>query len=211
MLNRLVLRTIAAIVLSSAVSLSLLAAADAAPPVDRDWPCQQVLAPALTTGMVWKGPAIDDVGDWHADPEVAALVQRAAPSDVSVEQGEAAIGEFVRKLGSERTRPVSLALAGLLDETNRERAQMIERIKALAERQRNLGALISRLTAELDAMPAEPQGEASAARVELQQRWTFTSRTYTEVQRTMRYACQVPVSLDARLGAYARTLEAALQ
>jgi uncharacterized protein YukE len=191
--------------------LSLPAAADEAPRAGHDWPCQQELVPALTPAMMWTGPPIDDIGDWHAEPRVVELVQKIAPRDVSVEQGEAAIGEFTRGLGADRTRPVLLAFAGLLDETNRERAEVIERIKQLGERQRNLAALIGRLTAELDAMPANPQGEAAASRAELQQRWTFTSRTYVDVQRTMRYACQVPAALDARLRAYTHALEAALK
>ena len=61
-------------------------------------------------------------------------------------------------------------------------------------------------TFPLDAMPAEPAGEQAAERADLQQRLTFTSRTYAQVQSTMRYACQVPATFDRRLGAYAHML-----
>ena len=197
---------------SAALILMLLpAVAAAAPKSDPDWPCQQLLVPQLTAGMVWDGPPLEGLGDWHAEPAVAALVQRAAPEDVSAADGEAAIAEFLRGLTGDRARLVGLAFAGLLDETNRTRADVIQRIKDLAERQRNLAALIARLTSELDASPAAAQGDAAQARAELQQRWTFTTRSYNEVQRTMRYACEVPITLDARLGDYARALEAALQ
>ncbi len=64
-------------------------------------------------------------------------------------------------------------------------------------------------TAQLDAMPEKP-GEPSPERAELTDRWNYTSRAYNEVQQTMRYACEVPAQLDARLGAYARALQAAL-
>jgi hypothetical protein len=185
------------------------AASAAAPGADPDWPCQQVLVPTLSAGMLWSGPALDQAGDWHADPEVAALVQRIAPGDVPVEQGEAAISAFAKTLGANRARRLTLVFAGLLEETNRQRSQMIERIKDLGQRQRNLAKLIDRLTAELDAAPSDAQGDA-AGRAELQQRWTFTSRTYAEVQRTMQYACDAPRTLDARLGSYAHTLQAAL-
>lgn len=199
--------------LAAALILLLLpaAAAAAAPKSDPDWPCQQLLVPQLTAGMVWNGPPLEGLGDWHAEPAVAALVQRAAPEDVSAADGEAAIAEFLHGLKGDRRRLVGLAFVGLLDETNRTRAEVIQRIKDLAERQRNLATLISRLTAELDATPTAAQGDAAPARAELQQRWTFTTRSYNEVQRTMRYACEVPVTLDARLGDYARALEAALQ
>jgi uncharacterized protein YukE len=192
------------------LALALLPAlAAAAPTSDPDWPCRQVLVPQLTAGTLWSGPPLGDLGDWRVDAAVAALVQHIAPGDVSTEAGEAAIADFLRGLGPDRDRSIGLAFSGLLDETNRARGEAIERIKDLAERQRNIAQLVAKLTAELDAMPAEPQGDAAAARAELQQRWTFTSRTYNEVERTMRYACEVPVALDARLGAYARALEAA--
>jgi len=192
------------------VMLLLPVLAAAAPKAESDWPCQQLLVPELTAGMVWDGPSLEGLGDWHKEPSVAALVQRAAPEDVSAADGEAVIAQFLHDLSGDRTRLVSLAFAGLLDETNRTRTEVIQRIKDLAERQRNLARLISRLTAELDATPATAQGDAAQAHAELEQRWTFTTRSYDEVQRTMRYACEVPVTLDARLGDYARALEAAL-
>jgi hypothetical protein len=185
------------------------AASAAAPGADPDWPCQQVLVPVLSAGMLWTGPSVDQAGNWHTDADVAALVQRVSPSDVPVDQGEAAIADFARALGGDRARRLTLVFAGLLDETNRQRSDMIEGIKDLGERQRNLARLIDRLTAELDAAPNDAQAD-TAARAELQQRWTFTSRTYAEVQRTMQYACDAPRTLDARLGAYARALEKAL-
>jgi hypothetical protein len=186
-------------------SLSIAATAS-----DADWPCQQRLVPTLTAGMIWNGPPIDDVGDWRADPPVRELVERIVPRDVGADQGEAIIKTFVEKLGLDKTQPIGRVFSGLLEETNHERAEVIERIKDLGERQRNLAALIDRLRTELDAMPDAGDDKATAGRNDLQQRLTYTSRTYAEVQRTMRYACQVPASLDARLGAYARALESAL-
>jgi hypothetical protein len=177
---------------------------------DAEWPCQQRLVPMLTAGMIWNGPPIDDVGDWRADPRVRELVERVIPREVGAERGEVALKAFVEQLDSDKARPIMLAFSGLLEETNHERAEVIGRIKDLGERQRNLAALIDRLTTELGAMTDAEHGDASPARTELQQRLTYTSRTYAEVQRTMRYACQVPASLDARLGAYARVLESAL-
>jgi hypothetical protein len=43
----------------------------------------------------------------------------------------------------------------------------------------------------------------------LQQRYNFTALNFEEIQRTIRYACEAPVALDARLGAWARALEKA--
>ncbi len=176
---------------------------------DQDWPCVQRLVPVLSAGTMWNGPSIEGLGDWHAEPAVAALVRGIAPRSVSPEEGEAAIAEFTHGLSGDRQRLITMAFVGLLDETNRERGEIIQRIKLLGERQRGLSDLVARLTAQLDAMPEKP-GEPSPERTELADRWSYTSRAYNEVQRTMRYACEVPGQLDARLGAYARALEAAL-
>lgn len=198
--------------LLGALACLLPVAAGAAPRnSDPDWPCQQALVPQIAAAMIWAGPSIDGIGDWHQQPEVAALVDRAAPRTVSREQGEAAIDDFTKGLSGDRNHLITLAFAGLLDETNRERGEVIERIKELAQRQRSLADIIARLTAQLDSAPAPKPGETpSPERTELDERWTFTQRSYTSLQQTMRYACEVPGQLDARLGAYARALQAAL-
>lgn len=198
-----------AIILGALAWLVPLAAGAVPRNVDPDWPCQQALVPQIAAATIWAGPPLDGIGDWHAEPSVAALVARIAPRGVSAADGEAAIGDFTRDLGGDRNHLITLAFAGLLDETNRQRTEVIERIKELAQRQRSLADIIARLTAEVDAAPAD-KGEPSPERAELMQRWTFSSRAYTELQGTMRYACEVPGQLDARLGAYARALQAAL-
>ena len=198
-----------AIILGALAWLVPLAAGAAPRNVDPDWPCPQALVPKIAAATIWDGPSLDGIGDWHAEPSVAALVARIAPRGISAADGEAAIDDFTRDLGGERNHLITLAFAGLLDETNRQRTEVIGRIKELAQRQRSLADIIARLTAEVDAAPAD-KGEPSPERAELMQRWTFSSRAYTELQGTMRYACDVPGQLDARLGAYARALQAAL-
>ena len=67
----------------------------------------------------------------------------------------------------------------------------------------------ARLAAKLDAIPPYVTGEAAARRVDVQQRYNFTARNFEEIERTIRYACETPVQLDARLGAWARALQEA--
>jgi hypothetical protein len=198
--------------LAAGLLAALLPTASGAAPrgTATDWPCPQPLVPVLSAGTVWSGPPLDGIGDWHDEPVVATLVQRIGPRSVSAADGTAAIAEFTGHLAGDRKRLVTLAFAGLLDDANRERGEVIVRIKALAERQRNLSDLIARLGAELDATPETAEGEAPPQRKDLVERWTYTSRAFTELQRTMRYVCEVPVQIDARLGTYARALQAGL-
>ncbi len=104
-----------------------------------------------------------------------------------------------------REAEAALAFAGLVDEANRERGAVIERIEALTRRQRELAAIIGHVTDELDAL--KPDAD-QAQRDEIVERRGFLIRQFEDIQRTTRYACEVPVAIEARLGAYARALQA---
>src|SRR6185312_17335278 len=108
---------------------------------ENDWPCEQRLVPVIAAATVWDGPSLDKIGDWRSEPAVAALVQRISPRSVDEAAGSAAIAAFVKELPSDRAareRLVTLAFAGLLEETNRERGFVINRIKELDERQQKV-------------------------------------------------------------------------
>jgi hypothetical protein len=150
-----------------------------------------------------------DLGDWHADRAVADLVQQLAPRRVSTEEGLTEIAAFARNLSGDRHRELALAFRGLLDESNSERAQLIEELEEIGHRQRELADLVAKLATELRAIPADATGDAAARRTDLVQRHDFTERNFEEIQRTIRYACETPIALDARLGAWARALQQA--
>ena len=173
---------------------------------DPDWPCQQRLVPRLTAAAYWNGP-LDMQGDWQADPEVAELVRHLSPRRVTTEEGLVEIGNFAKTASKDRPHRLTLVFRGLLEETDRERAGLIERLTQMGRRQRELADLVARLEDELNSVPPDAPGEAADKRVDLQQRHDFTARNFEEIQRTIRYACETPVELDARLGAWARALQ----
>jgi hypothetical protein len=176
---------------------------------DPNWPCQQRLVPKLSAAAYWNGPSSDNIGDWRADPAVADLVRRLAPRRVSTEEGLTEIAAFAKALSGDRQRRLGFVFYGLLDASDRERAALIEKLKQIGHHQRELADLVSRLAAALDAIPADATGDAATRRIELQQRHDFTARNFEEIQHTIRYACETPVALDARFGAWARALQAA--
>jgi hypothetical protein len=202
------------------VALALPAFFAAAPPAfgatrrgaDPDWPCVQRLVPTLSTATFWSGPDPASAGEWTAEPKVAELVRRIAPRRVKAEAGEHEITAFAETIGAgeDRARLLTLAFAGLLDETNRERTALIERIKSLGHRQTELAELASKATEELSKIPQDAVGDAAARREDLQQRVTFVTRAYEGGRQTLRYVCDAPVQLEARLGRYARSLQSHL-
>lgn len=186
-----------------------VARAEAAPPrtENPDWPCQQRLVPHLSAAAYWSGPPLEGIGDWHADPGVVDLVRRLSPRSVSTREGLSAIAAFAQSLPDDRPHRLALAFQGLLEETDRERAALVDKLVEIGRRQRELATLVEQLAQQLDAIPADATGEAAARRVDLQQRRDFTARNFEEIQRTIRYACETPVELDARLGAWVRALQ----
>lgn len=184
----------------------------AAPRDDTDWPCQQRLVPILGAGAFWIGPPPDSAGDWRAEPRVADLVHHIAPRGVAAEAGVAAIAAFAASLGPDDDKPrlLTLAFAGLLDETNRERADIIARLKELGRRQHELADIASRAAEELRGPPASATGEDAARRTDLEQRFAFVTQAFENTQRTMRYACETPVKLEARLGRFAQAIKSHL-
>jgi hypothetical protein len=190
------------------VLAAALVAAAAPRSEDPDWPCPQRLVPRLTAAAYWSGP-LDTEGDWRAEPEIAALVRRLAPRRVSTEAGRAEIEVFAKAAAADRPRRLALVFRGLLEETDRERAGLIGQLTQMGRRQRELADLVARLADELRSVPPEATGEAAEKRVDLQQRHDFTARNFAEVRRTMPYACEAPVQLEARLGAWARAIQMA--
>ena len=176
------------------------------PPADPDWPCAQRLVPRLTAATIWGGH--DAAGDWHADPQVAAVVAAVAPRGVSAQDGAGQVERFMATLpGAERPARSALLFAGLVDETNGQREQVIDRLRATARRQRALTELTSKITAELRALPADAP---AAQREEVTTRRAFLIREYEDIERTVRFACEVPVRMEAKLGALAQALQRGL-
>ena len=191
-----------------ALAITLIAAAPFSE--DPDWPCQQRLVPKLTPAAYWNKP-LDMETDWRVDPEVTGLVRELTPRRVTTEQGLTQITAFARTGSADRLGRLALVFRGLLEETDRERADLIERLKQIGRRQRELAGLVAALASGLDAIPRDATGEAAARRADLQQRYDFTTRNFEEVRRTIHYACEAPVELEARLGTWARALQSSAQ
>ncbi|WP_114911396.1 hypothetical protein [Acidibrevibacterium fodinaquatile] len=194
------------------LTLALAANAVAAPPAaDPDWPCQQRLVPHLSPATYWTGPAPPAGVDWHADPKLSALIEAISPRDVPTEDGIAKLTAFAQSLpAAERAKSVSLAFTALVEQTNEERDAVIARLKSLGARQRSLATRIESDEAALQAIPADASGDQAAERAGITERHDLLVRSYHDIGETIRYACQVPSDLDARLGAYARALQALL-
>ena len=192
----------ALLILASALVL-VSGLGEAAPPKqDLDWPCMQRYVPSLTAGMFRNDPV--SPGDWHADPPVVTLVEAVAPRDVPVEVGESKIEAFMSTLPpADRAASAAEVFAGLVDETNRQRGDIVNSLRALTRREHGMSDVIAHVT---DAMRSLPADADEATRDEVKQRRALLIRQFEETERTVRYACEVPVSMEGRLGQFSRAL-----
>ena len=194
---------------SAATWLLMLALATSARAADADWPCAQRLVPKLSAATLWAGPLPG--ADAHADPSMTEVVASVTSRDTEVEQGEAQLAAYAESVPApNRPERLGSVFAALLEATNQERSAVIARVEALARRQRELGNIVARVTDELRAIPPAAAGADAAKRAEIVERRSLLIRSVDETQRTMRYACEVPTQLDARLGRYARLLQSKL-
>lgn len=182
------------------ILLVLAIALGAAAPADPDWPCVQRLVPSLTAGTFW--PGREPTKDWRADPRIAALVGDVTARGRPVDAGVDALARFAA------TRPGDEALAevfaGLVDTSNEERGRAVERLREITRQQRALADAAARVAAELNALPPDAP---AARREEVASRRALMVRQYEEVQRTVRYSCEIPVDIEARLGRFAQALQ----
>jgi hypothetical protein len=188
----------------------LLAAgtASAQPAEDPDWPCIQRLMPELSAGMVWAGPAVEEVAELaRQDREIADLARKLAVRRTPIEEAARAIEDFAGALADERARRLTALFGAIFEVINRDRGSIIAGIKRYNRKQKALGERIAETTDAIRALPAE----AATRRQELQEQQIWDTRIFDERQRSLTYVCEQPVLLEQRLFALARAIMGQLE
>jgi hypothetical protein len=184
--------------------LPMMAAKAAPPPADPDWPCAQRLVPSLTLATVWSGPLPPAGADWRQDEAMEKLIETITPRDTPAEEGLAELKSYVEKLPpSERAQKIPLLAAGLVAATNEERGDVITKLEDLGHRQR---LLAKRIEDDEETLAHPPPTLAADDRAGISERHDLLVHSYHDIGETIRYACQVPPELEARLGLYTRLL-----
>jgi hypothetical protein len=188
------------------LAVGLAAAAKAETP--GDWPCEQVLVPTVSAAVVWAGPAIDGLESaWRRTPEVAALVARATDQRVSDEDAEAAVEAFARALpAAEKPARLTVLFAGVLDAANVRRGEMIAGIRKLTRQQQQLAHQLDDGLTELRRLESAATLMADAAAAELRDKLAWGQRLFDDREKSLRFLCEVPVTVEERLGLLARAI-----
>ncbi len=168
------------------------------PGQDPNWPCAQRLVAVLTPGSYWAGNVPAKTG-WRDDDKIFPLVTDIVNRDTPDDQAMAKLQAYA---GSTPAEQRALLFSALVDETNDERTLLIRRIEQLGLRQRRMGDVVADISTKVDEMPV-----SDPHRPDLVGERDFDVRAFQETQRTMRYACEAPASMERRLGAFAKVLQ----
>jgi hypothetical protein len=189
------------------VELALQSMAFAADPRFADWPCNQIKVPEISVAAVWAGPSIDDAGNaWEQDPAISDMVARLAARRTPLDSAQQTISDFIAgNADDERTRRATLLFAGLFATLNQERSQVMNGIERFYRQQREFADRIRAEIAELRELQDAPDRDQSKLD-ELANRVDWNTRIFEERRKTINYACEVPILIEQRLFALARTI-----
>jgi hypothetical protein len=189
------------------IELALRSTAIAGDPRFANWPCIQIKVPEISVAAVWSGPSIDDVGNaWEEDPTIRDLVARLAARRTPLDDAQGAISEFITGNAAERRQKAKLIFAGLFATLNQERSQMMNGLERFSRQQTAFADRIRLEIAELRELQDAPDHDQSKLD-ELANRIDWDTRIFEERRKTINYACEVPVLLEQRLFALARTIQ----
>lgn len=178
---------------------------------DPDWPCVQRKIPALSAGMMWAGPPVDEAAEasWSTDVRIAPLVALISARRTTLEEAADQISLYAASV-EEAKRPEKLTalFAGVLTTINSERAQIMKGITKYTRKQQKLAEAINETRiAFSEALKVKPKTDESRKTVrELEKKLTWQSRIHQDRERSLIFVCESPVILEQRAFALAREI-----
>jgi DNA polymerase III alpha subunit len=176
-----------------------------------DWPCAQAKVPELSVAAMWAGPPIDEAAKaWESDAKIKDLVPRVAARRAPLDEAQKSVSEYITGSAAEREQKAKLLFAGLFERLNRERTEVMNGIERVARHQKQLANKIKTDVADLHgAQDANPPDQAKIDQLAAQVEWS--TRIFEDRRKTIRFVCEVPVQIEQRLFALARTAQQAME
>ncbi len=176
---------------------------------DPDWPCQQIKVPDLSLGAVWNGAPLS-LRSWSQDTEVAALAQRLAQRRIPIEQAQSEIAAFAQRAGAGRAQRLPLLMDGLFDTLDQERASVLAGLDRYGRRQRTFADEIRADNAALRGLQSQP-GTDPAKLAQAVDQLTLELRVFEDRRASLRFACNVPTTIEQRLYSLAQAIQQAMR
>lgn len=183
--------------------LALSGAAQAAGPVDPEWPCIQRLVPHLSLGQVWAGPQPDEAMVALSEtPQVQELARAISLRRTPLEQAESLIATYA---GTSDAAGLTALYLAAFDQINASRDRVLTGISRYARKQANLDATIKEKRHEFARLNAADALDFDALdAVERDIDWS--TRIFLDRQQSLTYVCETPVILEQRAFALGRAV-----
>jgi ABC-type uncharacterized transport system YnjBCD substrate-binding protein len=189
--------------------LALLAAAgpapDNAPPLDPNWPCQQIRIDHMALATMWGGPPLGKyLDDWQQNVEAATLARQLAQRRVPIAQAQAEITAFAKAAGNDKQAALLALVGGLFSLLDQERFAVIQGLDRFGARQKSYAADIrAEITALHNAQDAAKPDPQNVQKLSEQIHWD--TRVFADRNSMISYACFVPDEIEHRLFALVGT------
>jgi hypothetical protein len=177
----------------------------------KDWPCVQGKVETLSVTALWDGPALDDAAAKEAarDTEISNLVRTLASRRVPVDKAEQAIKAFADKQAPDaRDKRLTQLFNALFETVNNQRKTVITGIGKYQKSQITRSSELERQSTEIAKLEKQASSDEKAA-TELataQAHFQWAQRIFQERQLSIPLACELPVLIEERLYALARSI-----
>jgi hypothetical protein len=159
---------------------------------------------------MWNGPSIDDVGNtWQDDLKVRDLVELIAARRTSLEAARQAITEFIVGTPAEKEQKATQTFAGLFEALSEQRRQVMDGLERVSRKEVDLAAKIKSDVARLRELQDKPDADQTEIK-NLASEIEWSTRIFEDRRKTIRYACEVPTTIEQRIFALARTIQQTL-
>lgn len=180
---------------------------------DKNWPCIQRKVITLSAGQMWPGIVLEKQDtSWKTNEKISKLIKSIFPRRVDLKQTAKIIDQFAVQQPTGSDKIYEQIFAGLLNETNSIRQEIISGIGRFAKRQQQLAERIKktrRQVTELEkkdtAVTLTKLEDQQLTKLEQQLEWD--QRIYEERELSMDYVCEAPVILSQRLFTLAKQLK----
>jgi len=175
-----------------------------------DWPCTQPKVPELSAAAMWNGPSIADVGStWQDDLNVKDLVELIAARRTSLGAARKAITEFIVGTPAEKEQKAKQAFAGLFEALSEQRREVMDGLERVSRKEVDLATKIKSDVARLRELQDKPDADQTEIK-SLASEIEWSTRIFEDRRKTIRYACEVPTTIEQRIFALARTIQQTL-
>jgi hypothetical protein len=185
--------------------------ADKTPPLDPNWPCQQIKIDRMSLATMWGGPPLGKyLDDWQQNPEAATLARQLAQRRVPISQAQAEMTAFATAAGDDKKAALMALVGGLFSLLDQERFAVIQGLDRFGVRQTSYAADIrAEITALHNAQDAAKPDPQAVQKLGEQIHWD--TRVFADRNSMISYACFVPDEIEHRLFALVGTASNLLQ